>query len=218
MAKDGDEGIFMALEHIPDIIVSDVMMPKKDGFELCHRLKTNVKTSHVPVILLTAKAGHSNKMEGLQQGADAYITKPFDANELLVRIRNLMGIRKRLWQKLKNTDGVLVDELELTSLDDSFLRKVFKTIETHLDDSSLSVEKLSNQVGFSRGQLHRKLKALLNTSPNQLIAEIRLNKAKTMLQNKTGSVSEVAYSVGYSNLSYFSKSFKEKFGQSPSDI
>ncbi|MFH6602396.1 ATP-binding protein [Maribacter algicola] len=218
LAKDGEEGERIALEKIPDIIISDVMMPKKDGFTLCDALKTNAKTSHIPIILLTAKSGQENKMQGLHHGADAYLTKPFASDELLVRIKNLISIRERLWQKVKETDGLLVDGLQLNSMDDEFLQRVIKIIQAHLDDSTFSVELLASSVGFSRAQLHRKLKALVNKSANQLISEIRLNTAHKLLQNNTGNVSEVAYSVGFSNLSYFAKSFKEKFGISPSEL
>lgn len=218
LAKDGEEGEKLAMAEIPDIIISDVMMPKKDGFAMCDALKMNSKTSHIPIILLTAKAGHDNKMQGLYQGADAYLTKPFAAEELLVRIKNLIGLRQNLWEKVKETNGLLVDELQLNSMEDEFLRKVFQIINENLEDSSFSVELLASTVGFSRAQLHRKLKALINKSPNQLISEIRLNTAYQFLQNKTGNVSEVAYSVGFSNLSYFAKTFKEKFGISPSEV
>jgi signal transduction histidine kinase/DNA-binding response OmpR family regulator len=218
LAEEGEEGVALALEHIPDIILTDVMMPKKDGFELCEAVKKDSKTSHIPIIMLTAKAGQENKMQGLQEGADAYLTKPFDVDELLVRMKNLISVRERLWEKLKKTEGILIDDLELNSVDDQFLQKVFKTIDEHLDDTLFTVESLSGSVGFSRAQLHRKLKALLNKSPNQLISEVRLNMARKMLQNRTGNVSEVAYSVGFSNLSYFSKSFKQKFGIAPSEV
>lgn len=218
LAENGEEGVSLALEHIPDIIVTDVMMPKKDGFELCEAVKKDSRTSHIPIVMLTAKAGQENKMQGLREGADAYLTKPFDVEELLVRLKNLIAIRERLWQKLKDTEGVLIDDLQLNSIDDQFLKKVFKTIDGNLDNTLFTVETLSESVGFSRAQLHRKLKALLNKSPNQLITEVRLNMARKMLQNKTGNVSEVAYSVGFSNLSYFSKSFKQKFGIAPSKL
>ena len=168
--------------------------------------------------MLTAKAGQENKMQGLHDGADAYLTKPFDVNELLIRMKNLISVRKRLWEKLSKTDGILIDNLQLNSIDDDFLQKVFKTIDEHIDDTLFTVEGLSKSLGFSRSQLHRKLKALLNKSPNQLITEVRLNTAYKMLQNMTGNVSEVAYSVGFSNLSYFSRSFRQKFGMAPSEV
>lgn len=217
-ASDGVQGERMAFEHIPDIIISDVMMPKKDGYELCHTLKTNWKTSHIPVIMLTAKAGHSNKMEGLTQGADAYLTKPFDENELLVRMKNLIDARKKMWEHFKASDLILIDDLDITSVDDQFLQEVVRAIKKNLDNELLSVEDLGREVGFSRSQLNRKLKALTNKTVNQLVVEIRLNEARRMLENKMGSVSEIAYSVGYSNMSYFTKSFKEKFGLLPSKV
>ena len=218
LAKDGEEGIRRAVETIPDAVVTDVMMPKKNGFELCTALKSNMKTSHVPILMLTAKVGQENKLDGLLKGADAYLTKPFDTDELSIRLKNLIGLRERIWARLKQDQGIWVDDLQLDSLDDRFLKKVFQTIRDHLDDSLFSVEKLAEQVGFSRAQLHRKTKALLNMTPNHLIADIRLDAAHQMLLHRTGKVSEVAYAVGFSNLSYFSKSFKRKYGQLPSEV
>lgn len=217
-ASNGLQGERMAFEHVPDILVSDVMMPKKDGYQLCFDLKSNPKTSHIPLIMLTAKAGHDNKIEGLTQGADAYLTKPFSPDELRLLVRNLIESRKKLWDHFKTMDFTTIEDIEVVSIDDKFLRQVTATITKNLDNEELSVSELAREVGFSPAQLHRKLKALTNKSANQLIVEIRLNKAKYMLENNLGSVSEVAYSVGYSNLSYFSRTFKEKFGTSPSKL
>ncbi|WP_088340468.1 ATP-binding protein [Robiginitalea sediminis] len=217
-ASDGLQGERMAIEHIPDLVVSDVMMPQKDGFELCHAIKTNAKTSHIPVVLLTAKAGHENKMEGLYQGADAYLTKPFDPEELHLRLRNLLDSKMRLWETFKASGLVLVDDLGVGSLDDAFLRKIMNTVTGQLDSESLGVETLAREVGFSRAQLNRKLKALTGKSPNQLIMETRLKRAYQLLEEGAGSVSEVAYSVGYSNLSYFTKRFKAFYGCAPSQV
>jgi signal transduction histidine kinase/DNA-binding response OmpR family regulator len=217
-AQDGMQGERMAIEHIPDIIISDIMMPKMDGYMLCSSLKVNPKTSHIPIIMLTAKAGHEHKIEGLTQGADAYLTKPFDDKELMLRMKNLIDSRKKLWEHFKGLDMLLVDDIDVSSIDDKFLQDVFKTIKNNLDNEYFGVEDIAKQVGFSRSQLHRKLKALSGKSANQLITEIRLNEAHRMLRLKTGTVSEVAYSVGYSNLSYFTKSFKEKFDKLPSKI
>ena len=217
-ASDGAQGERMAFEHTPDIIITDVMMPKKDGFEFCHSLKQNAKTSHIPIIMLTAKAGEVNKIEGLSQGADAYLTKPFNEKELLIRMKNLIESRKNLWDHFKALDMLLVDDIGVNSIDDKFLQDVFKTIKEHLDNERFGVEDIAAAVGFSRSQLHRKLKALSGKSANQLITEIRLNEAHRLLKSNAGSVSEIAYSVGYSNLSYFTKSFKEKFGVLPSKV
>ena len=218
IAHDGEEGIKLALNKIPDLIVSDVMMPKRNGFELCDTLKQNKLTSHIPLILLTAKAGQESKMSGLTQGADAYLTKPFDADELLLRIKNLMGLREKIWLKLKGTDGLLIEDLPLNALDNDFLKKVFTSINDRLENSEFSVNSLAQEVCFSRAQLHRKIKSLLDKTPVELIAEVRLNKAYQLLEKRTATVSEVAYSVGYSNLSYFTKSFNNKFGKAPSDL
>lgn len=217
-AIDGLQGERMAIEHVPDVIVSDVMMPEKDGFALCHSLKRNPKTSHVPVILLTAKAGQHNRLEGLGQGADAYLTKPFNADELLVRVRNLIEARKKIFEQFRQQGHLIIEELDLASLDDRFLQQVMGYIREQLDNDQLSVEDIAREVGFSRSQLHRKLKALINKSASQMVSEIRLNEAKRMLEQQAGSVSEIAYSVGFSNLSYFTKSFKEKFGVLPSAV
>lgn len=217
-ASNGLQGERIALEHIPDLIITDVMMPKKDGYELCHALKKNTKTSHIPIIMLTAKAGQTNKMEGLTQGADAYLVKPFDADELLLRARNLIEARRRVWEHFRNMDMLLVNDLNVSSVEDEFLQQVMATIKENLDDENFSVEDIARAVGFSRSQLHRKLKALTSRSAQQLVAEIRLNEAHRLLANKAGTVSEIAYSVGYTNMSYFTKTFKEKFGLLPSKI
>jgi DNA-binding response OmpR family regulator/nitrogen-specific signal transduction histidine kinase len=218
LAKDGMQGERMAFEHIPDVIITDVMMPKKDGFEMCQSLKTNVKTSHIPIIMLTAKAGHNNKMAGLTQGADAYLTKPFNDEELLLRMQNLIESRKKIWDYLKSSDLLFLEDLPVGAVDDGFLKRVMAIIKQNLDNEYLSVDDVAKKIGFSKTQLYRKLKALCNKSTNQLIVEVRLNEAKRMLESNEGNVSEVAYSVGYSNMSYFTKSFKEKFGVLPSKI
>jgi YesN/AraC family two-component response regulator len=190
----------------------------KDGYQLCHDLKSNTKTCHIPIIMITAKAGHDNKMEGLTQGVDAYLTKPFKADELMLRINNLIDNRVKMWEHFNAMDLVTVKDLDMTSIDDRFLQSVLSAIRSNIDNESLSVEDLAREVGFSRAQLHRKLKALCNRSATQLITEMRLMEAKRMLENKVGTVSEIAYSVGYSNMSYFSKRFKEKFGVLPSKV
>ena len=218
LAEDGKQGERLALEHLPDIVISDVMMPRMDGYALCHSLKTNAKTSHIPVLLLTAKVTHQDKLEGLNQGADAYLAKPFDTAELLIRLNNLAEGRRRLWEYFKSKDHLLIDDLEITSLDDKFMQDFFSFVKQNIDNEELSVEAIGKAVGFSRSQLHRKLKALTGKSATQLVMEMRLNEAHAMLLKRAGSVSEVAYSVGYSNLSYFTRSFKEKFGVLPSKV
>lgn len=155
---------------------------------------------------------------GLQKGANAYLSKPFDDEELLITIKNLIETRNNLWQHFKSMDMFLVNEMDINSFEDKFLQEVFQIIKDHMDNENFKVDDIANKVGFSRSQLHRKLKALLDKSANQLIVEIRMNEAYRLLKNKADSVSQVAYSVGYSNLSYFSKRFKKKFGVLPSMV
>ena len=217
-AEDGEAGEAVALEKIPDIIISDVMMPRKNGYELCRDLNANEKTNHITVIMLTAKGEHEHKMEGLQQGANAYLTKPFDDEELTLTIKNLMESRDNLWQHFKSMDMFLINEMDINTLEDKFLQDVFQIIKDNMDNENFKVDDIAQQVGFSRSQLHRKLKALLDKSANQLIVEIRMNEAYRLLKNKADTVSQVAYSVGYSNLSYFTKRFKEKYGVLPSMV
>ena len=183
-AEDGLQGERMAFQHIPDIVISDIMMPKKDGYELCHSLKVNPKTSHIPIIMLTAKASQEHKIEGLTQGADAYLTKPFDDHELLIRMKNLIDSRKKLWDHFKALDMLLVDDIEVNAIDDKFLQEVFKTIKDNLDNEQFGVEEIARNVGFSRSQLHRKLKALSDKSANQLIIEVRMKEAHRLLKQQ----------------------------------
>ncbi|MGB3606724.1 MAG: ATP-binding protein [Psychroserpens sp.] len=217
-ADNGLKGERMAFEHIPDILITDVMMPKKDGLQLSNSLKNNPKTSHIPIIMLTAKAGNESKIAGLSQGVDAYLTKPFKHDELLIRIENLLENKHRLYQHFMSLETVVLNDIDVKSIDDKFIQDVIAEIKKNIDNDRLSVDDLAKAVGFSRSQLHRKLKALIDKSANQLIVEIRLNEAKRLLETKSSTVSEAAYAVGYLNLSYFTKSFKEKFGVLPSRI
>ncbi len=216
--RDGREGIDTAIEKIPDIIISDVMMPEKDGFELCATLKADPHTSHIPIILLTARAGQEHKIEGLEQGADAYLTKPFDVRELKVRMAKLIEQRQRLRERFSGGFKLQPSQVSLSSMDERFLQSVTEQVEENIGNEYYTVEELARSVGFSRSQLHRKLKALTDKSPNQLIRDFRLARAKELLEQRAGTVSEIAYQVGYSNLSYFSKSYKEAFGRSPSEV
>jgi len=218
IAKDGKQGLDKAIAKIPDLIISDVMMPKMNGIELSEILKKDSRTSHIPIILLTAKAAQSNKIEGLQSGADDYLTKPFDSRELLARSQNLIDQRKRLRDKFQGELKIRPSKVNLQSLEEQFIKQVMEEIEKNISNEFYTVEDLAKAIGFSRSQLNRKLKAICNQSANHLIREFRLTRAKEMLEQKSGSISEVAYSVGYNNLSYFSKSFKEAFGVSPSEV
>ncbi|MBL1215587.1 MAG: response regulator [Ignavibacteriae bacterium] len=215
-AVDGQDGYEKAIYNMPDIIVSDIMMPKMDGFELCEKLKFDERTCHIPVILLTAKAGTENKIEGLETGADDYITKPFDAKELKARIKNLIDQRKKLWDHFQKEGLISFNIKELTSLDKDFLKKVLDVINKNISNTEFGVEFFAGEIALSRVTLHKKLVALTGEAPSELIKRARLNKAAKLLENKTGNISEIAFEVGFGNPAYFSECFKKQFGVSPS--
>lgn len=215
-ARDGEIGIEVAKERIPDLIISDVMMPKKNGYEVCETLKQDEKTSHIPIILLTAKASLDDKMQGLLTKADAYLTKPFVPKELLVRIQNLIESRKQLREKYNRELILKPSEISVSSIDEVFLQKVMKVVDDNLDDEHFNMDKLGQGVGMSRSQIHRKLQALTNQSATQFIRSYRLDRAMEMIHKKAGSISEIAYTVGFSDPSYFSKCFLQRFNVTPS--
>ncbi|HVF97539.1 MAG TPA: response regulator, partial [Flavisolibacter sp.] len=217
-AVNGKEGLEKALTDIPDVIVSDVMMPVMDGFALSEKLKKDERTSHIPVILLTAKAGQAHKVEGLQTGADDYLTKPFDAKELLARLQNLIDGRKRLRKKFAGDIFLKPSEVAATSMDEIFLNKVMQAIEQNMGYDEFGVEALAKEVAMSRSQLHRKLVAVTGQSPSEVLRATRLLRAKELLQKKAATPSEVAFKVGFNSHTYFSKCFKEEFGMSPSEV
>jgi len=215
-AVDGEDGLEQALNHIPDLVISDVMMPKMDGFELCNKLKTDEKTSHIPIIMLTAKATSKDKIEGYETGADDYIMKPFDAAELKVRIKNLIEIRRKLQEKFSSEDYVV--PAELNSIDEQFLNRVLKVINEHISEEEFSIELLSKESAMSKEQIYKKLKALTGKSPSLFLRSIRLVRAKKMIKENKSTISEISYLVGFSSPAYFTKCFKEEFGNSPSDL
>jgi len=217
-AEDGKAGVEMALECIPDLIVSDVMMPGLDGYELVKTLKREVRTSHIPIILLTARAGTDSKIEGLETGADDYVTKPFDPRELGVRIRNLIEQRRLLRKKFSEGIELKPGEVAVTSLDDALLRKVMDIIEKNIGNEAFGVDDLSRETSLSRRHLSRKLSALTGMAPARLVKYVRLQRAHDLLEKNAGTVIEVAFSVGFSNPSHFATSFRERFGVSPSDL
>ncbi len=217
-AQDGMEGVQVAQQSIPDLIISDVMMPKMDGFALCKRLKSDERTSHIPIILLTARAAIENKIEGLETGADDYLIKPFEPKELVTRVKNLNESRRKLRERFSVGVVLKPGEIAASSVDDAFLVKVMAAVEKEIGNENFTVEDLGHEVGMSRSQLHRKLVALTNQAPNQFIRWIRLQRAMDLLKKKAGTVSEVAYGVGFGDPSYFSKLFHRQFGLRPSDV
>jgi signal transduction histidine kinase/ligand-binding sensor domain-containing protein/DNA-binding response OmpR family regulator len=222
VARNGQEGINSALEVIPDIIVSDVMMPGKDGFEVCRTLKKNERSSHIPIVLLTAKADMESKLEGLQRGADAYLPKPFHKGELLIRLQKLLELRKKLRQyylSIAAGNGEDTPEektLPGAEIEDKFVQKVREVVEAHLGDWHFNVSDLCKKVAMSHSQLHRKLTALTGYSTNRFIRFIRLSEAKRLLSESDHNISEVAYQTGFRDPVYFTRVFGKEFGMTPS--
>ncbi len=215
-AINGEQGIRKAENIIPDLIISDMMMPKMDGNEMTRILKNNEKTSHIPVILLTAKAGQENKIEGLETGADDYITKPFDIEELRVRIKNLINIRKKLQERFSKAEYLLNPQgKKFQSMDEQFMTKVLKVIGEHISEESFKIEELGTEVGMSRTQFYRKLKAITGMPASTYLRTVRLTRAKKMIEKNQGNISEIAYSLGFSSPSYFTKCFRKEFGYPP---
>lgn len=216
LARDGQEGIELALEHIPDLIVSDVMMPIKDGFEVCSTLKADDRTSHIPIILLTAKSSIDSRLEGLGRGADAYLAKPFDQRELFIRLEKLATLRQELRERYQGFEPVdAVEEKNPYAQEDAFIHKLQDVIVSKMKDAEFGINTLCQEMGMSRSQLHLKLKALTNRSTSHVIRAVRLHKAKELLQENSMNVTEVSFEVGFNDPAYFSRKFTEEFGISP---
>lgn len=211
-------GIQIANDTIPDLIISDVMMPGMDGFEFCNKIKSSEKTSHIPIILLTARAAENDKISGLDAGADDYLAKPFNTKELLARAKNLIENRRLLREKFSDNTIIKPSEISVSSRDQVFMEKLLKVIETNMDNEKFGVEDLSDAVAMSQSQLHRKLKAIINQSANHFIRMVRMNRAKELLEKDAGNIAEVAYKVGYEDPGYFSKTYKAFFGHLPSEV
>lgn len=216
LSFDGDQGVREAQKQLPDLIISDVMMPKVDGFELCQLLKENVLTSHIPIILLTARADFESKLTGLQTGADDYLVKPFNSEELNARIKNLLAQRQKLKDKFSRIISLDHNDIVITSVDEVFIKKVMGVVESHIDDSDFSVTQLCGEIGISRMQLHRKLTTLTGHSTTSFIRNHRLVRASKLLEAGE-PVSQVAYAVGFQSLSYFTRAFRARFGIAPSE-
>jgi len=219
-AADGKEGLAVALKEVPDLVICDVMMPVMDGLEFTKQLKTNTATSHIPVIMLTAKNLEEHRAEGYEHGADSYITKPFHSKVLLARIENLLRQRqllKNLYQGAQEAEKE-ISESHLEDRDKQFLKQLQAIIQKNLSDSEFGVEDMGQQIGLSRVQLYRKVKAMTGSSVVDLLRKARLAKARRLLETRSMSVSEVAYEVGFSAPSYFTKCFKEEYGMLPGDV
>lgn len=217
-AVDGQEGIEKAIEQVPDIILSDVMMPRKDGLELCQTLKLDQRTSHIPIVLLTAKADVESRIAGLERGADAYLAKPFNKKELLVSLQKLIELRRRLQQRYSSQEVLEPSTDPALQMEDAFMKKIREAVEQNLDDENFGAPELGKTLGMGRSSLYAKIKALTDRSPALLIRSIRLQKSKELLKTTELNISQVAFEVGFYDPSYFSRCFSQEFGLSPSQF
>jgi len=217
-AENGLTGMEVAQEIVPDLIVSDLMMPKVNGFQFCKAVRNNERTSHIPIIILTAKAGFDNKIEGFEIGVDDYIIKPFSARELKVRVRNLINQRKLLRSRFKSATVIKPSEVTAISIDQLFLQKIIKIIEANFENQNFTPESLAESVNMSVSQLNRKLNALIEQPAGHLMRSLRLQRAADLLKKNAGTVSEICYQLDFNDPAYFSRAFKKQFGCSPSEF
>lgn len=225
--SNGKEGLEIALSTIPNIIVSDIMMPQMDGIQLCRAIKEDIRTSHIPVILFTAKDSMQDKEEGYESGADSYLTKPFSAKLLRTRMLNLLESRARLAKRITDSSltgsetesAIFIEEpLKLSNLDEAFLKKTTEIIEENINDEKLDIIFLTQQIGMSHSTMYRKIKALTGITINEYIRKIRLRRSMQLLQTGDYNVSEAAYMSGFNTMSYFRTCFKNEYGYSPSEV
>ncbi|WP_026473194.1 hybrid sensor histidine kinase/response regulator transcription factor [Alkaliflexus imshenetskii] len=217
IAESALDALELAKNKIPDLIISDVMMPGKDGFSFCKEIKSNDATSHIPLMLLTAKATNEDKIQGLKNGADDYLTKPFNPGELLLRASNLIESRRLLKQKFNKNTIIKPGEISVTPRDKLFIEKLIAVIELNMSNEKFSVADLAREAGMSQSQIHRKLKAVIGQTAIQFIRSIRMGHAKKLLEHNSGNITDIAYMVGYSDPGYFSKSYLAFFGHLPSE-
>jgi signal transduction histidine kinase/ligand-binding sensor domain-containing protein/DNA-binding response OmpR family regulator len=217
-AINGLEGLKIAEKSFPDVILTDVIMPEMDGFEFCRRIKTDIKTSHIPLLMLTAKARIDDRIEGIEHGSDAYMTKPFDMRLLTLRLSQLITSRKLIFDKYFSEVSGAKENTNATSIDKEFINKVLAYIGENISNSSLSVEELANELNLSKSQSYRKIKSLTGQTPNELLRRIRLERAHQILETGSAFINEVGFKVGFSSASYFTKCFKAHFGKLPTEV
>jgi len=218
-AENGDAGLQISFEKVPDLIISDVMMPGRDGFELCRILKKDIQTSHIPIILLTGRGDHEAMMQGIQQGADAYVIKPFDPSELLLRVKKLLELRANLsihYRQHATTKDV-APILQSSPRENEFLKNLRIFIQEHINDAQFNIDMLCQYMAMSHPQLHRKMTALTGESVGKFVRSIRLTKAKELLANSDLTISEIAYETGFSEPGYFTKTFVKEYNMTPSE-
>lgn len=217
-ADNGKTALEKALKYAPNLIISDVIMPEMVGTELCSKIKENIKTSHIPVILLTSRTSLVYKFEGLESGADDYISKPFNLIEFKLRVKNLLNSTERLKAKFSSDDNFIPSEITVSSLDEELLKKAFKIVEENISNEQFDIPFFCSELGVSRTMLFLKIKAWTNYTPNEFIHEIRLKRAAQLLEQNKLTVSEISYKVGFNNPKYFSKCFQKKYGETPTQF
>jgi len=219
-AFNGDDGVSMAYENIPDLIISDVMMPGKDGFELTSILKKDIQTSHIPIILLTGRGDHDALLTGIEYGAEAYVTKPFDPTELKLRVKKLLELRANLSQYYRShADSVEPEKpVQVSARENEFMKKIRSIIEEHINDAQFNMNMLSKYMAMSHPQLHRKIIALTGESTGKFVRSVRLAKAKELLMNSDLTISEIAYETGFSEPGYFTRIFSKEFNMTPTEF
>jgi len=217
-AANGEEGIHKAIESVPDIIVSDIMMPVMDGIRMLGVIKNDLRTSHIPVVLLTARADISSRLEGLESGADAYIAKPFNSEELKVQVRNLVALRKKLQERYAAIDHLILPEDKNYLFEDKFMNQVREIMMSNLANEALDIPHICQALSLSRTQLYRKFRSLTNLTVTQYLLMLRLHKARSILSGKKVTVAEAAYKTGFRNVSHFSRTFTKEFGINPSEL
>lgn len=218
VAANGEEGINKALEFVPDIIVSDIMMPVVDGIRMLEVIKNDLRTSHIPVVMLTARADISSRLEGLERGADAYIAKPFNSEELKVQVRALIAMRKKLQERYAAIDHLVLSEDTNFRFEDRFMGQVREIMISNLSNETLDIQHICQELNLSRTQLYRKFRSLTNQTVTQYLRTLRLHKARNILSGRKATVAEAAFKTGFRNVSHFSRTFTREFGINPSEL
>lgn len=217
-AENGAQALALATEKIPDLIISDVMMPVMDGFEFCRKIKTDERTSHIPVILLTARSGEIHELDGLRTGADIYLTKPFSIRKLQLNVENLLLLHDNMRNKFSRQFTLQPSDVVIESHDEEFLNKVLQLLEVNISNPEFNVNQFAAEIGMSTPVFYKKIKALTGLTVNNFVKSIRLKRAVQLLEQNAGTIYEIAYMVGFNDAKYFSKEFRKQYGQSPSEI
>jgi len=216
-AENGKTGLESAIKNIPDLVITDIVMPEMDGIELCRNLKTDEKTSHIPVVMLTGKSGMADRIAGLETGADVYLTKPFNLKELRLQVSNLIEQRQKLRERFTRDLRFEPKDIAVTSTDEKFITRAMEIIEKNIGNSDFEVRQFEEEMFMSRMQLFRKIKALTNQTPGDFVRTIRLKRAASLIKQNFGNIAQITYEVGFNNPSYFAKCFKDLYGELPSD-